>query len=30
MMSKYPILLAHGIVVKDFKYFKAFGRIEKH
>ncbi len=29
MMSKYPILLAHGIVVKDFKYFKAFGRIEK-
>ena len=29
MASKYPIILAHGIVVKDFKYFKAFGKIEK-
>lgn len=29
MAGKYPIILAHGIVVKDFKFFKAFGRIEK-
>lgn len=29
MASKYPIILAHGIVVKDLKFFKAFGRIEK-
>ena len=27
--NKYPIILAHGIVLKDFKFFKAFGRIEK-
>ena len=29
MASKYPIILAHGIVVKDLKFFKAFGKIEK-
>lgn len=27
--SKYPIVLVHGIVLKDVKFFKAFGRIEK-
>lgn len=27
--SKYPIILVHGIVIKDFKFFRAFGRIEK-
>ena len=27
--TKYPIILAHGIILKDFKYFKAFGKIEK-
>ncbi len=29
MKTKYPIILAHGIILKDFKYFKAFGKIEK-
>lgn len=29
MKSKYPIILVHGIIVKDFKFFKAFGKIEK-
>lgn len=29
MKSKYPFILVHGIVIKDFKYLKAFGRIEK-
>lgn len=29
MKTKYPIILVHGIVVKDFKKFKAFGKIEK-
>ena len=28
MASKYPIVLAHGIVLKDVKFFKAFGHIE--
>lgn len=28
MATKYPILLAHGIALKDYKLFKAFGRIE--
>lgn len=27
--SKYPFVLAHGIMLKDIKFFKAFGRIEK-
>jgi len=27
--TKYPIILAHGIILKDLKYFKAFGKIEK-
>ena len=25
---KYPILLVHGVALKDIKFFKAFGRIE--
>ena len=28
MATKYPIILVHGIVLKDVKFFKAFGRIE--
>lgn len=27
--TKYPIVLVHGIVLKDIAFFKAFGRIEK-
>lgn len=27
--TRYPIILVHGIVVKDFKKFKCFGKIEK-
>ena len=26
---KYPIILVHGIILKDFLHFKAFGKIEK-
>ena len=26
---KYPIILVHGIILKDFWHFKAFGKIEK-
>ena len=29
MASKFPIILVYGIFVKEMKYFKAFGRIEK-
>lgn len=29
MSTLYPIILVHGIAVKDFKKFKAFGRIER-
>lgn len=29
MKSQYPIVLVHGIMIKDIKFFKAFGRIEK-
>lgn len=29
MKTKYPIILVHGIMIKDFKRFKAFGKIEK-
>lgn len=29
MSAKYPILLVHGIMLKDFGRFKAFGKIEK-
>jgi len=29
MATKYPIILAHGIALKDYKFFKAFGRIER-
>ncbi|MBE6586687.1 MAG: alpha/beta fold hydrolase [Ruminococcaceae bacterium] len=28
MATKYPIILVHGIVLKDLRHFKAFGRIE--
>lgn len=28
MVTKYPIILVHGIALKDYKFFKAFGRIE--
>ena len=29
MQTKYPILLVHGIVLKDGRIFKAFGKIGK-
>ena len=29
MKNKYPIVLVHGIMLKDVKFFKAFGRIKK-
>ena len=29
MKSKYPFILVHGIAIKDYKFIKAFGRIEK-
>lgn len=29
MKLKYPVILVHGIIIRDFKYFRAFGRIEK-
>lgn len=29
MKSKYPFILVHGVMLKDFKYLRAFGRIEK-
>ena len=29
MKSKYPFVLVHGVALKDFLLFKAFGRIEK-
>ena len=29
MATKYPIILVHGMLLKDFGSFKAFGRIEK-
>lgn len=29
MATRYPILLVHGIALKDFLFFKAFGRIER-
>ena len=29
MATKYPIILAHGIMIKEWKRIKAFGRIEK-
>ena len=28
MSTKYPLLLVHGIVLKDVHFFKAFGKIE--
>ena len=28
MPTKYPIILVHGIMIKDFKRFRAFGKIE--
>lgn len=29
MNSRYPVVLVHGIVRKDFKYFRAFGKVER-
>lgn len=29
MSTKYPIILVHGIMLKEWKKFKAFGKIEK-
>lgn len=29
MQSKYPLILVHGVALKDFLFFKSFGRIEK-
>ncbi|MDE7330012.1 MAG: hypothetical protein K2N30_02790 [Clostridia bacterium] len=29
MKTRYPVVLVHGIMLKDVKFFKAFGRIEK-
>ena len=29
MQTKYPIILVHGVIIKDFRFFKAFGRIER-
>lgn len=29
MSTKYPILLVHGVALKDIRFFKAFGKIEK-
>ena len=28
-LTKYPVVLVHGMVAKDFKYFRTFGRIRK-
>ena len=28
MSTKYPIILVHGLMLKDYRFFKAFGRIE--
>ena len=27
--TKYPVILVHGIMLRELKYFKAFGKIEK-
>ena len=29
METRYPIILVHGVMIKDIAFFKAFGRIEK-
>ena len=29
MINKYPFILVHGIILKDYKFFKAFTKIEK-
>lgn len=29
MQTKYPIILVHGIAKKDWRFFRAFGRIDK-
>ncbi len=29
MATKYPIILVHGIILKNFMFFRAFGRIEQ-
>jgi triacylglycerol lipase len=28
MSTKYPIILVHGLMIKDYRFFKAFGNIE--
>lgn len=28
-LTKYPIVLVHGMVLKDFRYFRTFGRIRR-
>ncbi len=30
MKSRYPFILVHGVMLKDFKFLRAFGRIEKN
>ena len=30
MNSRYPFILVHGVMLKDFKFLRAFGRIEKN
>ncbi len=30
MLTEYPIILVHGIVLKEMKFFKAFGLIERN
>ena len=29
MQTKYPIVLVHGIILKDFLFVKSFGKIDK-
>lgn len=30
MSTKYPIILVHGVAIKDIVFIKSFGRIDKH
>ena len=30
LMTKYPVVLVHGMLVKDFKLYKSFRKIRKH
>ena len=29
MNTKYPIILVHGIIIKDIKFIKSFGNIDR-